>query len=321
MVPEVNCRVQIQKDRATVRYVGSVQGQDGSWVGVEWDDRSRGKHDGVTGGIQYFQCEPNAGSFVRVEKVNSGVSLLAAVRGRYTNQTTEMGEDVAREEMYVNTVRNRRVQIELVGEQMVQAHQSHIERLTAARVVGATVSVVIFLLFVEDSIRKQYETTMLRQIEAASQEKRQHRGQLTTLPERASKGQACPRPTPCPSQAEITETFKKMLGDLERDHATQVLDPSYYQMLVRLPPDNASQRSIMVHDYFNMWTNTMFFGIELRLFIFEALFFCTVDMELRNIPVTAIITYVVIQFLRIVRIRLGEDNIAKKTLVSPHFLV
>lgn len=45
----VGCRVQILKDRATVRYLGPVKGQEGQWVGVEWDDASRGKHDGTTG--------------------------------------------------------------------------------------------------------------------------------------------------------------------------------------------------------------------------------------------------------------------------------
>eukprot|EP00798_Chlamydomonas_sp_ICE-L_P019884 gene19884-26587_t len=76
----------------------------------------------------------------------------------------------------------------------------------------------IFLLFVEDSIPKQYETTMLRQIEAAAQEKRQRRGQLTSFLRGPGNVAA---PDSLSSQAEITETFKKMLGDLERDHATQ----------------------------------------------------------------------------------------------------
>ena len=46
---EVGSRVQILRARASVRYVGSVVNQEGTWVGVEWDDASRGKHDGSTG--------------------------------------------------------------------------------------------------------------------------------------------------------------------------------------------------------------------------------------------------------------------------------
>ena len=28
----------------------------GEWVGVEWDDSSRGKHNGEHDGVQYFTC-------------------------------------------------------------------------------------------------------------------------------------------------------------------------------------------------------------------------------------------------------------------------
>ncbi len=52
----VGARLQIGRDRATVRYVGPVDGQVGQWVGLEWDDPARGKHDGSTGGKQYFVC-------------------------------------------------------------------------------------------------------------------------------------------------------------------------------------------------------------------------------------------------------------------------
>ncbi len=40
----------------TVRYVGEVAGTSGVWLGVEWDDASRGKHDGTHKGVRYFAC-------------------------------------------------------------------------------------------------------------------------------------------------------------------------------------------------------------------------------------------------------------------------
>jgi dynactin complex subunit len=43
-------RVHVDKRNASVRYVGSIDGQDGTWVGLEWDDESRGKHDGSHSG-------------------------------------------------------------------------------------------------------------------------------------------------------------------------------------------------------------------------------------------------------------------------------
>jgi dynactin complex subunit len=44
--------------RCTVRYEGSVEGTDKGkvWLGVEWDDPKRGKHNGEYGGRRYFYC-------------------------------------------------------------------------------------------------------------------------------------------------------------------------------------------------------------------------------------------------------------------------
>lgn len=46
----VGQRIIVEKWKATVRYIGEVHGQKDIWVGLEWDDKSRGKHDGSTGG-------------------------------------------------------------------------------------------------------------------------------------------------------------------------------------------------------------------------------------------------------------------------------
>lgn len=47
-------RIQVNDDIATIRYIGPVEGTKGEWLGVEWDDGSRGKHDGTHQGKRYF---------------------------------------------------------------------------------------------------------------------------------------------------------------------------------------------------------------------------------------------------------------------------
>ncbi|KAG2428537.1 hypothetical protein HYH02_014341 [Chlamydomonas schloesseri] len=143
--PAVGCRVRIIKDYATVRYVGPVAGQEGTWVGVEWDDVSRGKHDGSTGGVRYFDCKnscPTAGSFVRIERVNFGISVLEALRARYNNETAEYGAEVNEDELYVHTSRKRRVKVQLVGEEKISQKQRQIHTLESARLVGLDISAV-----------------------------------------------------------------------------------------------------------------------------------------------------------------------------------
>lgn len=52
----INQRLSFGGDLCTIRFIGDVQGTKGAWLGVEWDDPSRGKHDGSVKGVKYFQC-------------------------------------------------------------------------------------------------------------------------------------------------------------------------------------------------------------------------------------------------------------------------
>uniref|UniRef100_A0AAY4EMW3 Tubulin-specific chaperone E n=1 Tax=Denticeps clupeoides TaxID=299321 RepID=A0AAY4EMW3_9TELE len=92
----VGRRVQCDGERATVRYVGEVPPTQGPWLGVEWDEPGRGKHDGSHGGVQYFTCRhPTSGSFVRPQKVSFGVDYLTAVMKRYQGDLEEvMNEEI-----------------------------------------------------------------------------------------------------------------------------------------------------------------------------------------------------------------------------------
>lgn len=148
----VGDRVLIAKQRATVRYVGPVQGQEGVWVGVEWDDPTRGKHNGEAGGQRYFTCSSaasTAGSLVRASKVSPGRSLVEALVQRYTNQLAEgqVRSDAAvaddQQGGYVSTARNKKLWVQLVGQEQVTARQSKLDLLTSARVVAAKVACLV----------------------------------------------------------------------------------------------------------------------------------------------------------------------------------
>ncbi|KAL4529327.1 hypothetical protein Ndes2526A_g04121 [Nannochloris sp. 'desiccata'] len=129
MDPAVGSRLLVGKHGATIRYVGPVEGQDGVWVGLEWDDPTRGKHDGRHSGTRYFSClrhthsATTAGSFVRLPKLiataDLGQSLETAIQSRYKINTDEHNnikdDPEVDSEAYVPTASNRRVQIRLVG--------------------------------------------------------------------------------------------------------------------------------------------------------------------------------------------------------------
>lgn len=71
----------------TVRYRGPLSGTKGEWLGVEWDDPTRGKHDGKHNDQRIFEClssSPTAGSFVRPSrKPDLERTLLEAIRFKY----------------------------------------------------------------------------------------------------------------------------------------------------------------------------------------------------------------------------------------------
>lgn len=53
---EIGVRVECLSQYGTVKYIGEVAGHNGTWLGIDWDDVGRGKHNGAVDGHQYFQA-------------------------------------------------------------------------------------------------------------------------------------------------------------------------------------------------------------------------------------------------------------------------
>ncbi|KAJ8950146.1 hypothetical protein NQ314_007999 [Rhamnusium bicolor] len=67
----IGSRIECCGHFGTIKYIGPVEGHPGVWLGIDWDDVERGKHNGTVNGIHYFQTQhPKSGSFLRKEKVN-----------------------------------------------------------------------------------------------------------------------------------------------------------------------------------------------------------------------------------------------------------
>ncbi|VUC20332.1 unnamed protein product [Clonostachys rosea] len=77
----------------TVRYIGEVATTAGTWLGVEWDDSSRGKHDGSHKGVRYFKClskSAHGASFVRPTRpAQEPQSFIAALHEKYGSDGTQ----------------------------------------------------------------------------------------------------------------------------------------------------------------------------------------------------------------------------------------
>ncbi|KAF2656635.1 tubulin-specific chaperone E [Lophiostoma macrostomum CBS 122681] len=83
-------RLSVDGQLCTVRYHGQVAGTKGTWVGVEWDDHTRGKNSGDHLGARYFTClsrSATAGSFIRpTRQFDQPRSFVDALRTKYASE-------------------------------------------------------------------------------------------------------------------------------------------------------------------------------------------------------------------------------------------
>lgn len=92
----------------TIRYIGPLKhdpsANDTIYVGIEWDDEYRGKHNGTVSGwisfqkkyllvgYKYFECKDGRGTLLKPERISMGVSFIEALNDRYKNQKSNVTE-------------------------------------------------------------------------------------------------------------------------------------------------------------------------------------------------------------------------------------
>ncbi|KAJ9523189.1 hypothetical protein QJQ45_024081 [Haematococcus lacustris] len=146
----------------------------------------------------------------------------------------------------------------------------------------------LFAVYIPDSLRQQLDQKILRQVEQAAADARQRKGNVSSL----IKGTGKPNDSLLKARDEVAELWKQMVDEVERNHAVQVVNPTYAQMVMQLPPEASHTSPVFVHDFFRSFATTLFLGSEVRLYVFEALFFLAVDMDLHNIPLAALLTFI-----------------------------
>jgi tubulin-specific chaperone E len=117
----------------TVVYVGpvaSAKNQSETYAGIMWDDASRGKHDGsvicrrTNSIVRHFHCGPTQGSFLRLSKLDRGVTLDSKLlRSKYVELEAPV---VAPNNILPHTARTssgRDKAIEFLGELKIRERQ------------------------------------------------------------------------------------------------------------------------------------------------------------------------------------------------------
>lgn len=124
--------------RCTVRYAGPLPDQNGDWLGIEWDDPERGKHDGQYKGNRLFQTlssSPSCASFVRATRVpDVSRSFLQALRYKYAEDGHDQAPAGADGPIEISGKVVEEVGFERIRQQQALLHQLKIVILDGLRI-------------------------------------------------------------------------------------------------------------------------------------------------------------------------------------------
>lgn len=140
----------------TVRYIGTVEGTQKEWLGVEWDDPTRGKHDGEHKGKRYFTCKSlscvvlkifikevvglnkslTAGSFVRpTRQPDPEQSFVEAIHQKYATEITAQPAPAASaKEIVISGKVAEEVGFDKIRQQLSQLHELRIILVDGLRI-------------------------------------------------------------------------------------------------------------------------------------------------------------------------------------------
>ena len=74
-------------------------------------------------------------------------------------------------------------------------------------------------------------------------------------------------------------------------------------------------------DKHKSFTDVLFYGNELSLFMMQVLVFACIDMRLHNAAFSGGITYLVMWIVGFLRNEWGENNLSQKSLIDKKFLI
>eukprot|EP01041_Mallomonas_annulata_P001141 gene1141-2208_t len=118
--------------KGTIRYIGpvaSAKNADDIWLGVEWDSKTRGKHNGScidSSGtiIRYFDCEMGCGSFIKPNLAFQGQKFTEALKERYISlDAPDVAPDSIVPDAFVQTAKGKSKSIQFVGERKIRERQ------------------------------------------------------------------------------------------------------------------------------------------------------------------------------------------------------
>ena len=134
-------KIELNEQTAIIKYIGPLMhkkdvNKNDIWIGVEWDDKTRGKHNGTVEGYEYFKTNNNlnSGSLIRLNKINFGQTFIEALNYKYNfygSQGNDFNKFVDQGLEMDNFIQTNKkiINIELVGKEKAVKEFSEFKRM------------------------------------------------------------------------------------------------------------------------------------------------------------------------------------------------
>lgn len=146
----IDRKIEIKNNIGSIRYIGPLLHKEDSdiWIGIEWDDTSRGKHNGSVDNIQYFTCKGNlnSGSLIKLNKVNIGISLVESAKFKYafyeySDETNKFVDSTNESNSFIK-LKRKKINIELIGKDKVNKKFTNLNSIPYIELDKANISTI-----------------------------------------------------------------------------------------------------------------------------------------------------------------------------------
>ena len=125
------------------------------------------------------------------------------------------------------------------------------------------------------------------------------------------------------------DAFKKLIYNTQQNDKKLVIEKNCCERLLNMVPGNANLSSLkegalLIKDYFTTWPSfakILYCTLDYEIMIMNILLFNVFYAMIRSSMVSIFLIYIIEKLIMNLRGSLGEENIAKKTLVEKCFLI
>mmetsp|Transcript_20051 Transcript_20051/g.48369 ORF Transcript_20051/g.48369 Transcript_20051/m.48369 type:complete len:1132 (-) Transcript_20051:248-3643(-) len=166
----------------------------------------------------------------------------------------------------------------------------------------------VFEMYIPDNVREEYDTLFGKVSQGSGASGRGRGGGNGDVVARAYHN---------------INTFLQtnVVDEVVTRHSSEVSKPGLVHKLIGMPPKKFKEYPVLIRDNSHLYSNTLFYGIEYDLVIFDLLIFIMWDLIFMDVFIAALLCYITSHALIELRCTWGGSNIAKKTLVDERFLV